>query len=79
VNSTERQVRKRLPDVYEHARANGWIIMPGRSGKGHVVMVHENTGRKATAASSASDHRAQKNTVSWMRKIERGVTSANND
>lgn len=71
MNSTERQLSKRLPQVFRYARENGWIILPGRSGSGHIVMVHEPTGRKATAASSASDYRAQKNTVSWMRKIER--------
>lgn len=70
----ERHFRRRTPEVAAYAAENGWELV-GLNGRGHFKMRHTETGRSATMAQSASDVRAQKNTISWMRKLEAGTAA----
>lgn len=68
----ERQLRKRMPRLTAHMDANGWEVI-GPTGSGHIRLVHT-SGRKATAPTSASKA-AERNTIAWLRRIERGEES----
>lgn len=65
----ERQLRKRMPRLAKHMDEHGWSVT-GPTGSGHIRLVHV-SGRKATAPTSASKS-AERNTIAWLRKIERG-------
>jgi hypothetical protein len=66
-------LEKRSPLLARHARENGWTV-EGLAPSGHVRLRHGRTGKRYTVAASPSDHRASKNAISWMKKIERGFT-----
>ncbi|MEV2238799.1 hypothetical protein [Micromonospora sp. NPDC049891] len=56
-------------DLIRDLVRSGWIYTPGR--KGNHGKLRSPQGRLVVIANSASDHRALKNTVSIIRRIQR--------
>lgn len=68
-----RLLRKRMPSVYALIRSGKWEIA-GATGKGHLWIRHKASGRRVVAPSSASDVRSERNLLTCMSNIEKGIT-----
>lgn len=67
--SLERKIRKRWPLVHRRIVDHEWQV-DGTTGKGHVRIVHEPTGRKLSIPATPTDYRGQRDALAYMKRID---------
>lgn len=63
---SKRQFDRKRPDVAE-ALQRGWTFSR-RAGSGHLIFMHPGSAQNLVLSCSASDYRATKNAVAWIRR-----------